>query len=209
MSGSIAEYDPKPGKHHVSRDRIRHRMLLSSGNAAIRILERQVAAQVDAVVERGRLHRDLLEDRTRIVVVDRVRGAHRGAAVAADVPRGAEARREVQPLLVQPRLALGEPGIAGIDEAGRRVDVHRALDALAEVVEDEVGDGAVVEVRPEVRLPPKAGVERQAVHRPPRVLRVQPEVPLVVVEDARRAVLQPAHLPGEEVGQRQGRTRGR
>ena len=47
--------------------------------------------------------------------------AHRGAAITGHVPRDADARREVPPLRVHARLAVGEARIAGIDEPGRRI----------------------------------------------------------------------------------------
>src|SRR4029450_9188732 len=43
---------PEAGEGHVGRDRIRDRVLLPAGDATIRILEHEIAAEVDAVVER-------------------------------------------------------------------------------------------------------------------------------------------------------------
>ena len=92
----------------------------------------------------------------REVVGQPVRGAERQAPVANDVPREAEARREIQAPLVIAALAVGEAAVAGVDQPGRRVEEHLAPDVVREVVEVEVGGPAVQHLLTEEWFPANA-----------------------------------------------------
>ena len=152
-----------------------------------------------AVAERRRVRVDQVVLAVREVVGEPVGRTNRHAAVSGHVPREPDARREIPPLLVQPAPPRREARVAGIDETGRRVREHRALDVVPEVVEAEVVDRAVQDVLSEVRLPAKARVDRHAAARSPGVLRVEPQVPLVHRQDRGAAVLQPADAAHQEV----------
>ena len=118
-----------------------------------------------AVAPRRRRGVDVHVVAAREVVGQPVGRADGEAAVAGDVPRDADARRQVRPLLVVAGLAVGEAGVARIEKPGGRVEEHRALHAAAEVVVVEVGRAAVEHLLAEERLPAQAGVERHAARR--------------------------------------------
>jgi hypothetical protein len=67
-------------------------MLLAARDDAVGIVKRQVADQVEAIVERSGLDGRVLEHSARVVVIDCIRRAHRQPAVAVDVPGRAHAR---------------------------------------------------------------------------------------------------------------------
>ena len=156
-----------------------------------------------AVAVRRRVRVDQLILRVREVVGQPVGRAHRRAAVPAHVPADADARREIQPLRVQPALARREAGIARIEETGGRVHERLAPDVVAEVVAAEVVDGAARDVLSEVRLPAEARVDRDARRRAPGVLGIEAHVPLVHRQDRRAAMLEPADAAHEQVRQSQ------
>ena len=147
-------------------------MRVAAGHVAVRVFERH-AVQLDAIAERRGRCRDVEELRAREIVIQPVRRSNGRAAITGHIPGDARARREIGPLLVHARLAGWETRITGIDQAGGRILEPLCLDALAEVVEDEIGDGAVVDVLAEVRLPPHAHVERDAILHAPCVLAVR------------------------------------
>ncbi len=175
-------------------------MRRSTGEVAIRIVEaaRQLG-HTQPASERRRRRADEQVGRALEVVAEAVRGAHRRPAVAGHIPRHPDARRNVGPLVVQPRLAGRKIGVAGIQESRRRVAKDRARGALAEPVETEVGNRLVLDARAEERLPPDPTVQRHAPADAPRVLGVQAEVVLLHVEDTGPRVLETGQPSREEV----------
>ena len=156
-----------------------------------------------AVAERRSAGVDVVVLAGHEVVPHGVGRPHRETAIAADIPRDAAARRQVPPLLVQPGLSLRESGISRIRETRRRVMEHRALDLLLEVFHPEDRDRVVLDVLPEVGLPPQAVVDGHAVRQAPRVLGVRTEVPVVNEQQVLAAVLERRHAADEEGGERE------
>src|SRR5690242_4404616 len=64
----------------------------------------------------------------RKIVGEAVRRAERETAIAGDVPRQTQTRRDVQPLHVVGALAFRESCVAGIKKSRRRVDEYLTLD---------------------------------------------------------------------------------
>ncbi len=145
-----------------------------------------------AVAPRRRRGVDVHVVAAREVVGQAVRRAERQAAVAGHVPRQPEARRDIEPLHVVRALPAGETRVARVEQAGRRVDEHLALDSLHEVVVLEDVRAAVEHLLAEVRFPARAVVEGDAIADAPRVLRVEPDVVHVHDEQVRHAVLEAA-----------------
>ena len=162
-------------------------------HAARRIVDERAVAErrgpgVDVVVLAG-----------HEVIPHGVGRPHGEAAIPADVPRHAHARREVPPLNVQPGLPLREALIPRINESRRRVEEHLAPDALVEVLFPEDHNREVVDGLAEVRLPPHAAVECHPVRQAPRVLRIRAQVPVVDIQDVRAADLEPRDTSGQEI----------
>ena len=101
----------------------------------------------------GELRVDQLIFRRREIVREPVGGANRRAAVAAHIPRETRRAARNSATACSARSAPAGTRVAGIDETGRRVREHGALDVVAEVVEAEVVDGAIQDVLSEVRAP--------------------------------------------------------
>ena len=72
-------------------------------------------------------------------------------------------------------------------------------DALVEVLLLEDHDRVVLDVLAEVRLPPHARVDRHPARHAPRVLRVRAQVPVVDIQDARAADLDPRDAARQEI----------
>ena len=115
------------------------------------------------------------------------------------VPRKSKARRNVRPLC-EHGCRSRNSRIAGEEQTRRGAFVYSGGLAFQERVEIEVQRIAILENLREVGFPAEAGVQRHVLRRCPRVLREQTDVPLMIVEDTRRPVLQAAYLTGEKVG---------
>src|SRR5262245_44927789 len=111
-----------------------------------------------------------------------VRSAYGGAAVSAHVPCETQARREIRPLVVNP-FQTWKARIAGINETGRSVFEHAALETLFESVVVEVVDLAVRNRLGKIRLPTKAVVQSQLWCRFPGISRIDREECLPGVMD--------------------------
>ena len=82
---------------------------------------------------------------------------------------------------------------------------HRALDVLPEAIAIEDRVRAACQVLAEERLPPDAAVDRHAARRPPRVLRIQTLVPLVVIDAGQARLIDRGDASEQHVRQSQTR----
>ena len=73
----------------------------------------------------------------------------------------------------------------------------------------KIVDRVVLDVLAEVRLPPHAVVDGHAVRHAPRVLRVQPQVPVVDEQQVLAAMLERRHTADEKVRECRARSPSR
>ena len=92
-------------------------------------------------------------------------GAHRGPAIAGDIPGEPDARIPFIEVALDTRLSF-EARVPRVAESRRRVRNHRAADAAVERVEAEVVDVGLKEVHRQERVPYDAVVQGNPIEFP-------------------------------------------
>ncbi len=110
-----------------------------------------------------------MELRVDEVVPERIAGAHGHPAVAGGIPRETNTRRELQPVVLHSRVAIGKAGITWIQEPGRRVRVLCGALAGEVPIDAEVVDGAVANLLRKAGFPAQAIVDGRLRRQPPCV----------------------------------------
>ena len=192
------------------RDRTRERIRVGPARGQPRIVQgpRRKVDQTLFQAKRRRLGRVEIELAGDEVAVHAVPGADRRPSVTLRVPGDPDARLEIHPLGVHPRLGR-ESLVAGIRQTGGRLRDTPCCAAGVEPIDVEVVDLVLLVLLREPGLPPHPVVHRHLRRQPPRVLRVEPEILLLDVQRERRGLPELEDAAEQEIGERQAASRSR